>query len=71
MTEPRQVWLVMDTGQVDRDPHDFGTGHPLGVCESEAEAHAVAAWRYAVERRTTELRVVPFIPEAETLAVIV
>ncbi len=64
--EPRQVWLVMDTGPIGAPVSEYGP-QPLGVCENESEAHAVAAWRYAVERRTTELRPLPFIPEAVAL----
>ena len=54
----------MDAGPVGaevRPPHS-----PLGICEVEGDARAVVAWRYAVEKRLTELLVLPVVPEFDT-----
>jgi hypothetical protein len=61
MKEPRKLWLLTDTGPVDEPTHP---PNPLGICESLDEARAVVAWRFAVQRRTTDFRALPFIPAA-------
>ncbi len=58
------LWLLMDAGPVGADVRP--AQHPVGICEAEGDARAVVAWRYAVEKRLTELLVLPLVPEFET-----